>query len=126
MIRRKIMKKIFTVLMMLFAGFFATAEIIADGNDSYIIMNDRFCCKYYCGDERFTIDSKAKMDRAVKALVDRWGLPDVYVSDNKELDSEVAKITKKHGFSITWTDDFDYIANVYYKGTFRFYGWRKK
>ena len=118
------MKKIFTVLMLLFTGFFATAEIIEKGNDTYIIMNDKFCNEYYCGDEGLVINDKAQMDRIVKAFVDMCGLPDVYVSDNKELDSEVAEITKKHGFSITYTDDFEYIANVYYKGTFRFYGWR--
>ena len=118
------MKKIFTVLMLLFAGFFATAEIIEEGNDTYIIMNDNFCYRYYCYNEGFVIDSKAKMDFIVKALVDRWGLPDVYIPDNKELDSEVAEITKKHGFSITHPNDCRYIVNVYYKGTFRFYGWR--
>lgn len=118
------MKKIFTVLMMLFAGFLATAEIIEKGNDNYIIMNDKFCLEYYCGNEGNVIESKAQMDKLVKALVDKWGLPDVYVSDNKELDSEVAEITKKHSFSITWTDYYEYIVNVYYKGTFRFYAWR--
>ena len=118
------MRKIFTVLMMLFAGFFATAEIIERGNNTYIIMNNNFCNEYQCCDEGFVIDSKAKMDVVVKGLVNVWGLPDYYVSDNKELDSEVAEITKKHGVSITWTDDFEYIVNVYYKGKFRFYGWR--
>lgn len=118
------MKKIFTVLMMLFAGFLATAEIIERGNDTFIIMNDRFCYEYYCGNEGSVIESKAQMDKFVKMLVDKWGLPDVYISDNKELDSEVAEITKKHSFSITNTDYFEYIVNVYYKDTFRFYAWR--
>lgn len=118
------MRKIFTVLMMLFAGFFASAEIIEKGNNNYIIMNDRFCCEYQCGDEGFVIDSKAKMDVVVKAFVDVWGLPDVYIPDNKELDSEVAKITKKHGVSITQLNYCRYIVNVYYKGKFRFYMWR--
>ena len=53
------MKKIFTVLMLLFAGFFATAEIIEEGNDTYIIMIDNFCYRYYCYNEGFVIDSKA-------------------------------------------------------------------
>lgn len=118
------MKKVFTVLMLLFAGFFATAEIIEKGNDTYIIMNDNFCNEYYCGNEGNVIESKAQMDKFVKILVDKWGLPDIYISDNKELDSEVAEITKKHSFSITYTDDFEYIVNVYYKDTFRFYAWR--
>lgn len=120
------MRKIFTVLMMLlFTGFFAAAEIIEEGDNKYIIMNDMFCNEYQCCDEGLVIDSKAKMDAVVKSLVDVWGLPDVYIPDNKGLDSEVAEITKKHGVSITWTDDFEYIVNVYYKGKFRFYGWRK-
>lgn len=120
------MRKIFTVLMMLlFTGFFAAAEIIDDGDDNYIIMNDTICNKYFCGNKGRVIENKAQMDRIVKSLVDRWGLPDVYIPDNKGLDSEVAEITKKHGVSITWTDDFEYIVNVYYKGKFRFYGWRK-
>lgn len=123
--RRNKMRKIFTVLMMLFAGFFAAAEIIEEGDNKYIIMNDMFCNEYQCCDEGLVIDSKAKMDAVVKSLVDVWGLPDVYIPDNKGLDSEVAEITKKHGVSITWTDDFEYIVNVYYKGKFRFYGWRK-
>lgn len=118
------MKKIFTVLMLLFAGFFATAEIIEKGNDNYIIMNNNFCNEYQCCDEGFVIDSKAKMDVVVKALVDVWGLPDVYVYDNKELDSEVAEITKKHGVSITQPNYCRCIVNVYYKGKFRFYMWR--
>ena len=120
------MKKIFTILMLLFTGmaFKLSAEIISNGNDTYIIMNDNFCNEYYCGNEGNVIENKDQMDKIVKALVDKWGLPDVYVSDNKELDSEVAEITKKHSFSITYTDDFEYIVNVYYKGTFRFYGWR--
>ena len=118
------MKKIFAVLMLLFAGFFAAAEIIEKGNDTYIIMNDNFCNEYYCGNEGNVIESKAQMDKFVKILVDKWGLPDVYISDNKELDSEVAEITKKHSFSITYTNDFEYIVNVYYKDTFRFYAWR--
>lgn len=118
------MRKIFAVLMMLFAGFFATAEIIGRGNNTYIIMNDVICNEYQCCVEGFVIDNKAKMDVVVKALVDVWGLPDVYIPDNKELDSEVAKITKKHGISITQPNYCSRIVNVYYKGKFRFYMWR--
>ena len=114
------MKKIFTILMMLFAGFFATAEIIEEGNDTFIVMNDKVCNKYYCGD----LESKDQVDKLIKLFIDRWGLPDVYIPDNKELDSEVAEITKKHSFSVTYTNDFECIINVYYKGIFRFYGWR--
>lgn len=117
---------IFFIIQLFVTGmaFKLSAEIIEKGNNNYIIMNDTICNEYYCGDEGNVIDNKAQMDKVVKAFVDRWGMPAVYISDNKGLDSEVAEITKKHGWSITYTNDFEYIVNVYYKGAFRFYGWR--
>lgn len=114
------MKKIFAVLFMLGFIFTANAEIFkgrVDGNKTfYAVTNNQVNAAYVCEDTDFY----SILMEIVKSL----GKPQYVFDDNKQLNSEVAVITKKHGNSFTYSDDY-FILNTYdsVKNTYQTYIW---
>lgn len=114
------MKKIFAVIFMLGFIFAANAEIMkggVDGNKTYYaVTNKQINAVYVCEDN----DVYSILMEAVLKL----GKPLYVFSDNKELDPEVAVITKRHKNSQTFVDDY-FILNTYDSGknTYQTYVW---
>ena len=114
------MKKIFAVLFMLGFIFAANAEINkgrVDGNKTfYSVVNKDINAVYVCEDT----DTLEILIETVKSL----GKPQYILDDNKQLNSDVAVITKLHGNSKTFIDGF-LILNTYdsVKNTYQTYAW---
>lgn len=114
------MKKIFAVLFMLGFIFAANAEINkgrVDGNKTfYTVINNDINAVYVCEDT----DTLAILMEIVKSL----GKPQYILDDNKQLNSDVAVITKLHGNSTTFIDGL-IILNTYdsVKNTYQTYAW---
>lgn len=114
------MRKIFAVLFMLGFIFTANAEIYkggVDGNKTfYSVVNKQINVVYVCTDT----DVYSILTEAIQEL----GKPSYILSDNKELNPEVAVITKRHGNSLTFADDWA-ILNTYdsVKNTYQLYVW---
>lgn len=114
------MKKIFAVLFMLGFIFTANAEINkgrVDGNKTfYTVINNDINAVYVCEDT----DTLVILMETVKSL----GKPQYIFDDNKQLNSDVAVITKLHGNSTTFTDGL-IILNTYdsVKNTYQTYVW---
>ena len=114
------MKKIFTVMFMLGFIFVANAEIMkgkVDGNRTfYAVLNEQINAVYVCTDT----DAYSILTEVIQEL----GKPSYISSDNKELDPEVAVITKRHGNSQTYMYG-NVILNIYdkVKKTYQIYIW---
>lgn len=114
------MKKIFAVLFMLGFVFAANAEIHksrVDGNKTfYTVTNNQVNAVYVCEDTDFY----SLLMETIKSL----GKPQYIFDDNKQLNSDVAVITKLHGNSVTFIDGF-VILNTYdsVKNTYQLYAW---
>lgn len=114
------MKKIFAVLFMLGFIFAANAEIHkgkVDGNKTfYAVINNDINAVYVCEDT----DTLVILMKTVESL----GKPQYILDDNKQLNSDVAVITKLHGNSLTFVNGF-VILNTYdsVKNTYQTYAW---
>lgn len=114
------MRKIFAVLFMLGFIFTANAEINkgrVDGNKTfYSVVNKDINAVYVCEDE----DALSITIETIQSL----GKPIYIIDDNKQLNSDVASITKLHGNSLTFIDGC-VILNTYdsVKNTYQTYVW---
>lgn len=114
------MKKIFAVLFMLGFIFAANAEIHkgrVDGNKTfYTVINNDINAVYVCED----VDAFSILIETVKSL----GKPQYVFDDNKQLNSDVAVITKLHGNSETFINGL-VCLNTYdkSKNTYQTYVW---
>lgn len=114
------MRKIFAVLFMLGFIFTANAEINkgrVDGNKTfYSVVNKDINAVYVCEDT----DSLSILLETIQSL----GKPYYVIDDNKQLNSEIAVITKLHGNSETFVEGC-VILNTYdsIKNTYQTYVW---
>lgn len=114
------MRKIFAVLFMLGFIFTANAEINkgrVDGNKTfYSVVNKDINAVYVCEDE----DVLSITIETIQSL----GKPIYIIDDNKQLNLEIAYITKLHGNSLTFADGL-VILNTYnsVKNTYQTYVW---
>lgn len=114
------MRKIFAIIFMLGFIFTANAEIIkgkVDGNKTfYSVINKEINAVYVCED----YDVYSIIMKAIESL----GKPEYVLDDNKQINSEVAAITKLRGNSKTFVDGY-VILNTYdsVKNTYQTYIW---
>lgn len=114
------MKKIFAVLFMLGFIFTANAETNkgrVDGNKTfYSVVNKEINAVYVCEDT----DTLVILMEAIKS----FGKPYYILDDNRQLNPEIAAITKLHGNSKTFINGL-IILNTYdsVKNTYQTYAW---
>lgn len=114
------MRKIFAIIFMLGFVFAANAEITKGkvvGNQTfYSVVNEQVNNTYFCTDtDIYSILTK---------LIILMGNPTYVISDNKQLNPEVAVITKRHRNSVTSFDDHC-VLNTYDRetNTYQTYFW---